>query len=555
MAKRKKQVNEEQGRPFVLPSRRWPVLCLIVIVLLFAVIRVRLLSFPLERDEGEYAYAAQLILRGIVPYELCYTMKLPGTAAVYALALAAFGQTPAGVHLGLLLVNSATIVLIYLLGKSLLDELTGVVAAASFGLLSTGPSVLGFAGHATQFVVLPAVGGMLVLVKAMKSGRISWFFYSGVLFGLAFLMKQPGVCFLAFAAFYLVSQRRRLIEISPLAPPLLALSAGALLPLALTGLIVLRAGAFPQFWLWTVSYARQYATMQQLSEGLQVFWHTASDVIRPAMGIWLIAAASIFAFIWDPEVRNRTAFLVGLFIFSAVGVCPGLYFRPHYFVLLLPAVALLCGVSIRSAAIVLHRASRGRTIALIPPLLFSLVFGLAIVEQRECFFQTDPVVLCRNIYGINPFPEALQIARFLKNRARPGDRVAVMGSEPEIYFYSGLLSATGYIYMYPLMEEQSFVSSMQKEFVNEIERAKPEFIVSIGVVTSWMPRPESDTAIWTWSDKYISDGYELIGVADILPNGTEYYWTQAAEHYKSRSLNRVLVYQKKKSPSTIAKTN
>ena len=40
-------------------------------------IRIRLLGIPLERDEGEYAYAGQLMLQGIPPYEFAYNMKLP----------------------------------------------------------------------------------------------------------------------------------------------------------------------------------------------------------------------------------------------------------------------------------------------------------------------------------------------------------------------------------------------------------------------------------------------------------------------------------------------
>jgi len=61
-------------------------------------IRLRLLGIPLERDEGEYAYAGQLMLQGIAPYQLAYNMKFPGTYAVYALIMALFGQTPAGIR-------------------------------------------------------------------------------------------------------------------------------------------------------------------------------------------------------------------------------------------------------------------------------------------------------------------------------------------------------------------------------------------------------------------------------------------------------------------------
>src|SRR5205814_8051173 len=142
--------------------------CLLAVIVfgLVLVIRIRLLEIPLERDEGEYAYAGQLMLEGIPPYKLAYNMKLPGTYAAYAVIMAIFGQTPSGIHVGLALVNIASIILMYFVGRKLLDETTGIVAAVTFGLLSLSPSVLGLAGHATHFVVLPAVAATLLLLKA-----------------------------------------------------------------------------------------------------------------------------------------------------------------------------------------------------------------------------------------------------------------------------------------------------------------------------------------------------------------------------------------------------
>jgi hypothetical protein len=119
------------------PSRQTRVVLLLAFILLFSAIRFRLRQMPLERDEGEYAYAGQLILEGIPPYQLAYNMKLPGTYAAYALIMAVFGETPAGIHLGLLFVNAGTMVLVYLLSTELFGNLSGLVSAAAFGLLST----------------------------------------------------------------------------------------------------------------------------------------------------------------------------------------------------------------------------------------------------------------------------------------------------------------------------------------------------------------------------------------------------------------------------------
>src|SRR5476651_71267 len=89
---------------------RWPWLVVLLVLLCVGFVRVRLLEMPLERDEGEYAYAGQLLLQGIPPYELAYNMKLPGTYYAYALGMAVFGETSAGVHLTLLVANALTII-------------------------------------------------------------------------------------------------------------------------------------------------------------------------------------------------------------------------------------------------------------------------------------------------------------------------------------------------------------------------------------------------------------------------------------------------------------
>jgi 4-amino-4-deoxy-L-arabinose transferase-like glycosyltransferase len=183
----------------------WWVLAAIVFGLTLA-IRIRLLGVPLERDEGEYAYAGQLMLQGIPPYKLAYNMKFPGTYAAYALIMSIFGQTITGIHLGLLLVNATTVALVFLLGRKLMNPTAGIGAAATYAVLSVSPSVLGFAGHATHFVMLPVLGGALILLHESGRQRLGRLFASGLLFGLALLIKQPAVFFILFGATYLVSK-------------------------------------------------------------------------------------------------------------------------------------------------------------------------------------------------------------------------------------------------------------------------------------------------------------------------------------------------------------
>ncbi len=88
-------------------------------------VRLRLLGVPLERDEGEFAYIGQLMLKGIPPFSAAYSMKLPGISGMYALIMSIFGQTAQGIHLGLLFTNLATICLLFLLGTRICDICAG----------------------------------------------------------------------------------------------------------------------------------------------------------------------------------------------------------------------------------------------------------------------------------------------------------------------------------------------------------------------------------------------------------------------------------------------
>ena len=162
------------------------------------VVRIRVLPVPLERDEGEFAYAGQLILEGIPPYQLAYNVKLPGIYAAYALIMAVFGQTPAGIHLGLLFVNLVG-VLLFFLARRLFDPYAAVIASATYALMSTSTTVMGLRAHATHFVISAALGGFVLLLRGLESRRTLTLFWSGLLFGVAVLMKQHGVFLGIFA--------------------------------------------------------------------------------------------------------------------------------------------------------------------------------------------------------------------------------------------------------------------------------------------------------------------------------------------------------------------
>jgi hypothetical protein len=505
-----------------------PWMVVLLVMLGAGLLRWRLLDMPLERDEGEYAYAGQLMLQGIPPYQLACNMKLPGTYAAYAALMAVFGQSIAGIHWGLLLVNSAAILLVYLLGKRLFGTASGVAACAAYALLSIGSSVLGTEAHATHFVVVPALGGALLLARPAESWRPATLWWSGLLFGVAFVMKQQGVLFGVFGALCVAARCWR--EGRGVALKLAEFLGGASAPFAVTCLLLWRAGVFPKFWFWTFTYARQYVAESYLVDGISAFKETFGPIWEQNAPLWLLAVAGLVLAWWKRKNPGAAAFATAFLFFSFLAVCPGLFFREHYFVLVLPAVALLAGAAMR------HRAMYW---------LFGLALVLSLGLQREFLFRLSPVEACRELYGRNPFPEAIQVADYIRAHSEKDARVAVLGSEPEIYFYAHRHSATSYIYMYGLMEAQPYALTMQNEMIGEVEAAAPEYVVQVSGNASWLQDQQSPTRIFDWWYKYAAKHYRLVGIADIISEErTEYRWAAAAETYQPQSSYFLGVYRR-----------
>jgi hypothetical protein len=267
----------------------------------------------------------------------------------------------------------------------------------------------------------------------------------------------------------------------------------------------------------------------------------ASQVGNAAPLIWGLAGIGLTVIGWDRQTRRHWPFFLLFALFSFLAICPGFYFRPHYFVLTLPAAALLAGVGVGAVA----RLLGSRTTPLIGygvgGALAIVCLAAAVISQRHFLFTQTPTEAARSTYGRNPFPESLEIADIIRSKTTEADRIAVIGSEPQIYFYAARRGATGYIYTYPLMEKHDFALQMQQEMIREIEAADPSILVFVNVWTSWLVKPDSHQLILRWFERFRRK-FTLTAVADIGTAGTRYYRGADLAKLRRRPRNSVEVY-------------
>jgi len=485
--------------------------CLAMAAILYA--RIRLLGTPFERDEGEFAYVAQLILRGLSPFSHAYTMKLPGTGMMYALFMSILGQTAETVRIALLFANTASALLLHRLTLRMYGQRAAISAAAVFVVLSSSQSVLGLFAHATQFVLPFVLGGFLLIDRHIERHHPFECFLGGVCLGLAILMKQHAAVMAPYAAAWLMFVKTSPVPSAAQRVKSIALVAsGAAIPYGAVCLWMAATGTFETFWFWTVRYAAQYSSIPSLGDGLEIFKFSARRMLQVQYPLWLLplgGVATAFSFAKGTR-RSSLASPLPFLAVSFLAVCPGFFFREHYFVLMIPSVAILAGLGIA------RLDSRLSTkLPMIAPAALAIALGWGIFLESDCLFKLSPAQVSRKVYGTNPFPESLEIARYIRDNSAPDDRIAVFGSEPEILFYSDRLSATGIIYTYGLMEEQPFALMMQEQMAREIEESRPLIFVNVFVPTSWLPQKGSNMAIFGWSKRYLGDNFEPVAFIDM----------------------------------------
>lgn len=526
-----------------LRNRLFPLGFLALVIVVSIIVRIRLLNVPLERDEGEHAYMAQTLLAGYAPWQLAYNLKLPGTDAMYALWMALFGQTAAAIRVGLLLTNIATVLLLTMIGRRLYGSAAGAATGACYGILSLGQGIYGTIAHSTQYVAFFAVLATWSLLKATAGWRR--IFLAGFVYGLAFLAKQPGICFAGFGAVFL-AWRARERAISEILRRLAIFFTAVALPWLSVCLVVWRAGTFGRFWFWTVTLSRSFAGQFTLAMRLEFLRQNIAAVTGTDVFLWILAALGLAAACWNPLTRRSALFTGAFLVFSFCSVALGGVFTPHYFVTMLPAVALACGAWTVSAdrAVSSDAAPTVRLHSPIPLIILVCACAYSVMAQRAPFFQMTPYEFSRNTYGLNPFPEAVRIADYIRTHSEPGARIAVLGSEAEIYFYSKRQAATGYLFTYGLMETHRYAEQCQDEMINEIEGARPEFLIFVAIPTSWLKKLGSSHTIFDWMTDYTREHYDLAGVVE-LGDESRYVWGAAAKYEPVRASDYIAVYQRR----------
>ncbi|NBE51668.1 glycosyltransferase [Streptomyces sp. YC537] len=352
-------------------------------------------------DEGYLAVQARMLADGGALYDTVVDRKPPLVPWLYEGAFAVFGDDSLlPLKLLAILAQLGTALLLASLARRRWGDRAGRTAGVLHLLLSIGLSPEDTQAATFEVFMLPATAAAVWLADRR---RWAW---CGAAVGTAFLAKQTGGAVLVPALWLLWRSGGGRAD-------LLRLAAGAALPVLAAALLTDPSG----FLFWTVTGSGAYASFT----GSEL--HVLSRALTNTALLGIACAGLLPAVVRVLRIARTGAADLWLWLAaSALAVCLGFHFFGHYYLQLIPALALLGTAALQS----LPRDWTPATLT-----TSALACGLFLA------------------WGLlAPRPElahAERLARTVTDRTEPGERVLVWGIHPETYWLADRAPASRYL--------------------------------------------------------------------------------------------------------------
>ena len=522
-----------------------------IIICLIAYIRSNFLNVPFERDEGSYAYCGKIILDGAVPFKDIGSQRLPGVFYSYALMVAIFGYTLKSLHIGFIVINIISAIIIFLIGRRLFNNAAAIACALCWALLSMNMGISGFTVQSEHLVAFFALLGIYLLIIYFDKKSYYLIALSGLFFSFAFEVKQTSFFLGLFAGILLVGKQffEKDRDYKRIILSVLFFSLAVIIPVVLDLFIVWKRGGWEDFNYWFFDIRKEYSSVISFDQGIEYLKMTWPGMYNNYKFIWVVSAIGSLAIFFTSVKWWVKIGVLGFFVFGFLTVMPGNHYYGHYFLQWVPTVCVSAGAfffsleEIIKTKLNLKAASRYIALGILVLASFSNISAL-----KKYYFNTNSTQLLRQVYGLNPFPESKVIADKLNTMMKPEDKLAVFGTEIQMYFYTNKISpsrfaGSGALLEFPIKKADEW----QKEFINDVEKANPRFLVFYSHPISWLANPNVNNLIFPWFDKFSAEKYNLIGYADMYDNMTNYVWAPNIDLVNNppKSQYKIFVFERK----------
>ncbi|HYH13440.1 MAG TPA: glycosyltransferase family 39 protein [Thermomicrobiales bacterium] len=164
-------------------------------------VRLPFLTMPMIADEGGYAYATRGWLDGTGQlYDDLWISRPQGIFYLYAVIFETLGTDTVAFRLAAWISACGTAIAVWAIARRWRPPPVPALAALVFIVVSGSPSLEGYTANAEMFMMLPSAWCIWTLIKAAETEwSAHWVFPTGVLIGIATMLKPSGIVMLPVA--------------------------------------------------------------------------------------------------------------------------------------------------------------------------------------------------------------------------------------------------------------------------------------------------------------------------------------------------------------------
>ena len=410
-------------------------LAVLGLILLTVVIRLPSLFHPQPIDsEGMYSVVANEIVDGGRPYVDAVERKPPLLFWTYAAVFKIVGKYNwVALHFVALLWTLCAMGGLYVIARELFDCNTGLIAALFYSVFQPWLTWKNLSLDGEMLMNLPIIWAWAIAFRRSSSWLRPELLAAGALLSAAFLLKQPAAIAAVPLGIYLLLPSYRASRTLTRTNSIIhaaILTAGFFVTLGLVTIVLWKQGILRDAFYWTIAD----------HDIPHVFWtkgilHTLAFIgaCLPLV-IGAIMSCRDKRETWAGRAAERTA-LFGLLAASAIGAAAGARFYQHYYVQLIPPLALL------AAPYYARLWSR----AMQPPCW--------LLRPRVTYAWLALTVIAFSIahwIGLAPRRVPSEAGRYLFKHSAPDDRIFVWGQTSQIYLDARRRPASRYIETFPL---------------------------------------------------------------------------------------------------------
>ncbi len=457
---------------------------------------------PFERDEGVYATVAQGLLRGDLPYRDLFDNKPPLVYAWYSAGFLTLGESVAAPRIVAALLLCLSALILYSYCRTVFSRGVAFWACGLFGL-SAGLPFVGLHANTEAFMVVWLVASLLAATHAFRTGKSLSFFLSGLLIGGAIMTKQVAIWNLAIFVAAATWWGWRLDDsLLRRAAPGAATITGGLIPVAMAAVPFLVTSSLDDFLYANFWYNYRYVGLLSSVERAFIIERSAlfSLFFLALAGPWILGCfLGLFRLFRGPKPQDHVI-LVLFALASALGVATGGRFYPHYFLQLMPAMAILTAFAL-SDLDDRWKSSSGRVVAAAAGVLIVV----SLITNGLLYFAPQGTVerFSESAHQQKQWEQdSRDLGNYIAQLTQPEERIFNYGREAQIYFYADRLPAAKFFYDWAYDYDEKTVDKA----IAELGRNQPTYIVDTKIAPlfdDWDREPQFDA--------FLERRYEYVG--------------------------------------------